>query len=403
MEEKQHLFQTKHQQLKKDNFLGVYGHAHIKALTEANIKLAFAKTGIWPFNPSTVTPEMMAPSKETSSQGSLPVPKPTPVRIVSDMILGVDERARKRAAELSPPVTPSRQRVNQRLRVESNTPAPELPRMGGIPDPFQTPVKNGISALRGTSVSFLLTKSPICASSAALPEFPTIQLSPMNSTQNPALDGPPVTLREEELLRAYRALQRKYESLKEKAVLLQSAMVLNTIYCDCLREQLTAQDEAKKQTKSNKRLMGDGMPRLLTSEAFVKRVEDFTVAVEDFTAAVEEKERLRKEKKLTQAEVAEVRKEYKGLVAQRKKENEQAHDLWIADLELWNEEKKKGKATRRKPFYKHFKLPPIPKPVVLKRKAKEAGLNESQDGGVIDNCISDVSGSSGGDSETDSD
>ncbi|KAL0058806.1 hypothetical protein AAF712_014489 [Marasmius tenuissimus] len=339
----------------------------MEALTEANIKSVFAKTGIWPFNPGVVTPKMMALGKETSTQGSLPVPESMPVCTVSDMILGIDEHSRKRAAELSPPVTPSSQWVNQQPQVEPSTPTTVW--LHDVPDPFQIPVRNRVSALQGSSVSFLLTRSPIRTSSATLPEFPTIQFSPMASaTLNPALDDPLATIRKEELLCTYHTLQQKYKSLKTKAVSLQSAMVLNSVCCDCLRKHLAAQDEAKKWTKSNKRLMGAVCPR----------------------------KRSGNEKR--------GRKGYEGLVAQRQKENKHAYNLWIADLELWKEEKKKGKTTCPKPLYKHFKLPPVPKPVILQHKPKEARLSESQEAeeDIVDGCMSDVSGSSGG-SDSDSD
>ena len=34
----------------KSNFLGIYGRAHLRALTPETIKSAFRKTGIWPFD-----------------------------------------------------------------------------------------------------------------------------------------------------------------------------------------------------------------------------------------------------------------------------------------------------------------------------------------------------------------
>jgi len=34
----------------KNSFLVIYGRAHVRALTSANIKAAFKKTGVWPFN-----------------------------------------------------------------------------------------------------------------------------------------------------------------------------------------------------------------------------------------------------------------------------------------------------------------------------------------------------------------
>jgi hypothetical protein len=58
----------------KNNFLAIYGKAHVRALTADNIKSAFKKTGVWPFNPNVVTEEMLAPSKETSCEVKLPIP-----------------------------------------------------------------------------------------------------------------------------------------------------------------------------------------------------------------------------------------------------------------------------------------------------------------------------------------
>ena len=59
------------ERISKTNFLGIYGRAHLRTLTSENIKASFRKTGVWPFDPSVVTNEMMAPSKETSCEGHL--------------------------------------------------------------------------------------------------------------------------------------------------------------------------------------------------------------------------------------------------------------------------------------------------------------------------------------------
>ncbi|THU92507.1 hypothetical protein K435DRAFT_599326, partial [Dendrothele bispora CBS 962.96] len=135
------------------------------------------------------------------------------------------------------------------------------------------------------------------------------------------------TVREEELLHALKSLTRKYNSLKATAISLQSALVLNSMYCDRLRSQLEAQEEAKKRV-SKARLMGDGMPRLLTSEEFVGRVEEFA-------KETEEKERAQKERQANKNEIAEARRKWEELENARVKENERLHDLWEADKELW--------------------------------------------------------------------
>ncbi|KAJ7331423.1 hypothetical protein DFH08DRAFT_617471, partial [Mycena albidolilacea] len=49
-EEKNEFERTTRQKMDKTNFLKIYGRAHVRALTEANIKAAFRKTGLWPID-----------------------------------------------------------------------------------------------------------------------------------------------------------------------------------------------------------------------------------------------------------------------------------------------------------------------------------------------------------------
>ena len=71
----------------KNTFLTIYGRAHVRALTAKNIKSAFKKTGVWPFNPRVVTEEMLAPSKETSSEAHMPIPPDDPaVNVLATML-----------------------------------------------------------------------------------------------------------------------------------------------------------------------------------------------------------------------------------------------------------------------------------------------------------------------------
>ena len=81
----------------KKNFLAIYGAAHIRALTPDNIRAAFRKTGVVPFNPNILRAEQMAPSRETSLQANMPLPFSTPVKIITDAFTML---ARKRAKEL---------------------------------------------------------------------------------------------------------------------------------------------------------------------------------------------------------------------------------------------------------------------------------------------------------------
>ena len=74
------------QKISKMNFLAIYGLAHLCTLTAKNIKAAFQKAGVWPFNPNVISTEMMVPSKETSCKGHLPIVPTTPVQVVVKML-----------------------------------------------------------------------------------------------------------------------------------------------------------------------------------------------------------------------------------------------------------------------------------------------------------------------------
>ena len=82
-----HLLRETGEAVSKENFLKVYGEAHLKVLTTELIRTAFRKTGIVPFNRNVITPDMMAPSRDSSYKVFTPIVPPTPVRIVTDLLV----------------------------------------------------------------------------------------------------------------------------------------------------------------------------------------------------------------------------------------------------------------------------------------------------------------------------
>ncbi|THU98937.1 hypothetical protein K435DRAFT_818739 [Dendrothele bispora CBS 962.96] len=61
--------------------------AHLKTMTPELIKTAFRKTGLWPLDPSVITADMIAPSKATSTKVLTPVEPPTPIRIITELLV----------------------------------------------------------------------------------------------------------------------------------------------------------------------------------------------------------------------------------------------------------------------------------------------------------------------------
>ncbi|KAJ6578301.1 hypothetical protein B0H19DRAFT_890873, partial [Mycena capillaripes] len=127
------------------------------------------------------------------------------------------------------------------------------------------------------------------------------------------LSVPPSNVREEELQNSVRELLMANKQHKSEIISMQSSLVLNGAYCDVVRGQLAAQEENKK-SKMKGRLVGDGMPRLLTSNDFVRRV----VA---FQKAAEEKEAELDQRRVTKAEQSGAMTERKRLEETRKDEN----------------------------------------------------------------------------------
>ncbi|KAG8215132.1 hypothetical protein J3R82DRAFT_8602 [Butyriboletus roseoflavus] len=107
--------------------------------------------------------------------------------------------------------------------------------------------------------------------------------------------------------RAYQdALHESYlqeDHLKTEVVSMQAATVLNGMYCDWLHGQLAAQAEKEQAMKKRKgKLMGDGLFKYLTGDAFYQWVVDHEKAVKDVELA--KKECQMKKDACTEARVA---------------------------------------------------------------------------------------------------
>ncbi|EEB89448.1 hypothetical protein MPER_12450 [Moniliophthora perniciosa FA553] len=67
----------------------------------------------------------------------------------------------------------------------------------------------------------------------------------------------------------------------------------------------------------------------------------------------------------------------------QKKENEKIRELWRADKQIWEQNKKRGVKQAPHPRLKDLTLPPIPKPAILqstsKSKSKASGSVQAQE------------------------
>lgn len=340
----------------KENFLGVYGAAHIRALTPDTIKSAFRKTGAWPFNPGIITEEMMAPSLETSSTGSLPLAnlQKSPVRLVSRMFrdlaapppvdeddaMDVDSPAvSSRLAATSPPRTPT--------RTADNT----LPI-----------VRSTYNNLQSTSAAFLATPGPV-ASSSRLPEYNPLTISPIRTRNAKLLNLEPATDTEHQLQEALADAETRYSDHKATVGTMQATIVLEDLHNQRLQTALAFKEQKKTKKKGNERLNVDGKPKLLSAPWFIDRVVEHTEARDTATSvkAVRKTARDRRDSAL---------KIWEHDESARVGRNAAHRSRYEAELAAWNQERSDAKSEHRKsrarakPILKGRLEAAVPKPKV---------------------------------------
>ncbi|KAJ7086060.1 hypothetical protein B0H15DRAFT_782219 [Mycena belliarum] len=229
-----------------------------------------------------------------------------------------------------------------------------------------------MNSLRTSSSGFLITSSPVQSTSAP-PVFTPAALSPRKETSRlhqRLLAAIPSTILEEELQGALRQLLKKNASQKSQIITMQSSLVLNGAYCDLVRGQLAAQEESKKK-KAKGRLVGDGLPRLLTAAAFVDRVVAFNDAAEKNAAELATR-------KATRTERSTVMDEWKALEKDRKARNMEIRAQHKLDVAAWEEERDRAKLLHKrpgwkKPLLKSVLFSPVPKPTFAEPEAAGTG------------------------------
>ena len=289
--------------MKKDNFLEIYGHAHLKTMQSENVKAAFQKTGTWPVNPNTVTTEMTVPSKVTSKDSHLPIVPPTPVHVVADMLKEVtgilmnddlesDDEPLESDVEIGDenPFFDGLQRPPTRLAPISEG-ADEGEGEGDydsdeIEDKtMEIRLAEAGSADSATATQTCLKMADECISKAVkrlgesvLKTYVASQsvsnpiLNPISITLEAMLSIQPKTDNEQILLVALHESMDQLEYQMRRNLEIQAAGILNATYCKSLAEKLATQEDTK---SKHKKLMSDGLPVLLTDDFFYEKVVEF--------------------------------------------------------------------------------------------------------------------------------
>lgn len=368
----------------KDTFAMIYGRAHLRVMTPELIKTAFRKTGLWPVDRSVITLDMMAPSRATSVKVFTPVEMSTPVRVIVELLVD--------AARPVNPAPEQDQEGGDVLEVEDSTENHQDTTLSQDTALIHTPnqqrrVRFALPELRSTDLAYLISDSPMKAN-RSLPDLQTFQLSPVKTAQTVILDvleWEPGTRRESHLLEALQMQTARLALAKDQTTALQGQAVLQQLYANRVRTQLAAKEEkAAKKGKGRGKHLKDGLPRLLTGEAYFQHVVEHE-------EAMKEKEREKDaRKKARESQAAEMILWEQEDQKRRERNEERTHtwkealDRWEADrkvaksqgvrLKEWDQQNPKPKA--RDPQF--APEPMIPKPKISKQTAP---VEQQEEGG----------------------
>jgi hypothetical protein len=326
--ERDALLRTTGKAIDKGNFLDIISKAYVTALTPQLIKTAFRKTGIWPFNPNVITAEMLAPSKETSIESHLPVPTSSqPVQILANMLQKLqiagdtpdsnadtnsegDVISTSQLINAAGPSTGTRSTITSTRRTRSTKTTTHVEIL-----------EEAVAALKKTNLAYLTTSTPTIAADP-MPSTTTRTTQQTSAPLNinmaaAALAIVPTTENELLLLAALRESRSQNIRTEVHAFELQASNILNEAYADRLCAKLAAQEEKRKKKKSTK-LVGDGLPRLLSGDEFYELAQD---KEREMREIAREKERKKDGRALYNAAMEEweaaeqVRKDAKDLTA----------------------------------------------------------------------------------------
>lgn len=347
----------------KSNFLSVYARAHNRALTPKNIQAAFKKTGVYPFDPSVITPDMLAPARETAIEHRAIVPLQTPVRVLVGAFTKL-ERQRRDA-----------QNAREQGFLSDEEDVPDV-------------LISAFTHLSKKSKHPLFTDKPL-GSLTTPPRFNANMVSPIKR-HGDLLQVQPLTEREKLLQQALQDCEIREAELKGEIRGQQAALVLQNHYCERLRNEIHGVEEKRKKKDGNTAIKIKDINqkgRLLTDDKLIALYAQHHAEIE---VRATEKE---KRKTLRDKHSDAIRK-WKDQEEKRKQKCAEIKARYAAEMEAWKEEKELAQAEKRRSHLKKPVRGPLPK--AAPKPKKESAVVDEESGEEFD----DVSnGSSGSDME----
>lgn len=346
------------EKISKKNFLGIYGRAHLRSLSAENITAAFRKTGVWPFNPNVITEEMMAPSKETSCKAHLPIAPASPIRAIAELLkkltIEEDKSTESESDDEGSGGTTADGCDSESGSSDEEGGTEEGNHSGGKTGWHEESIRTAIHELSKGALTDLVNPNPM--PSTQMNHNTTAMISP-NKNRAGTLNITPSTTNETLLLAALRESEAREAFLRQRVIVLQASNILNEAYCEKLRGQLAYQEEkAQKKGKGKAKLMGDGLPHLLSNDEFYERVVDHEAAQKEAERSKDKRQQARVDRVEALAEWKRQQEERTAVIATRREE-------WVKEVEEWEAEKRAAQAAKKKVGRKKPLLGPLPKAI----------------------------------------
>jgi hypothetical protein len=245
------------------------------------------------------------------------------------------------------------------------------PDLGSIEIP--STLLNAFSRLGESSAAYLVSNSPV-KSNEKPPAIDPILLSPAKPRYTDMLTQKPETELEVLLQMALRDAEIKEAVQKGFIRGQQAALVLQELYCARVRRQLATRE--KKNAPKKHKLFGNGLPKMLTGNEFVRQVIE--------NSDIDKRQAVKKERRRELCkQKAALMEAWRRDEEKRVKENEAVLMAWKVEVAEWEAERDIARTEHRKPRWKKPTRPKVqkqaPKPHIPKSAPMVDAMNSEEE------------------------
>ncbi|KAF8594873.1 hypothetical protein BDV93DRAFT_577218 [Ceratobasidium sp. AG-I] len=371
---------TTGQRMTKDVFLTPFSRAYVETFTKETISSAFRSTGVHPFNRNILTSSNMAPSLPTSVQSGLPIHLPDAVSVMAriwDNTWHVGSHLRFGGAQMNIGLgTDGQGDGSSDVEMQSEGGRVDSMEDDGEEEGEEEGGEEEGGREEGGEHTNRDNEKLAITSHNRLEPLPFYHFPPALPTI-PRV-GVPGSQRELDLEQQNKEFRRREKEIGAVYRGAQAQLVLVDRHCGLLQSQLNAKEskeEARQQGRGKARLMGDGLPKVLTQGAIYEQARK--------NREIEKAEQEAKQQRETRnAELKRMKETWSEQERARKEGDKMARRQWEeGPLAEWEAEKAARQAEGRRARWARPKPPkrskPLPKPSLTQGgMVEEVGVAE---------------------------